>query len=338
MGYSFSAGTSDWPGVLDIAQGDTDSSDNPFWEAVSGLLKTPSAKQKACQGVKPILIDAGEITQPYPWAPNIVDMQVFRVGQFLIIASPSEVTTMSGRRWRSAIAEEAATFLDEDPIVVLAGPANTYAHYVATPEEYSVQRYEGASTLFGEHELNAYINLTVSNLGYLKPDSTSSPSPGPSPPDNRDSSLSFITGVVYDAAPIGSSFGKVLQKPDSSYSLGAVVNVTFQGANPRNNLRLEETFAAIEQKVDGTWTQVRDDADWFLVYTWFVPSIILPDSINTIRRRTNWLLGYSEVDITWETAGNAEAGTYRVKYYGDKKSILGSISAFTGTSGEFMLS
>ncbi|KAH6894370.1 Neutral/alkaline nonlysosomal ceramidase [Thelonectria olida] len=324
MGYSFAGGTSDWPGgISDLTQGDTDSSDNPFWAAVSGLLKTPSAEQKACQQPKPILIDAGEIKAPYAWAPNIVDIQVLRVGQLVIIISPSEATTMSGRRWREAVAKEAASFLDKDPIVVLGGPSNTYAHYVATPEEYMVQRYEGASTIFGKHELDAYINLTVSNLDFLAPDSSELPSAGPSPPDNRKTSLSFITGVVYDTAPIGSSFGKVLKKPDSKYSLGSAVNVTFQGANPRNNLRLEGTFAAIEQKIDGEWEQVKDDADWFLVYTW---------------RRTNWVLGHSEVDITWETSGNAEAGTYRVKYYGDRKNILGAISAFTGTSSEFVLS
>ena len=38
----------------------------------------------------------------------------------------------------------------EDAYVVIGGPANTYAHYVATKEEYTVQRYEGASTIFGK--------------------------------------------------------------------------------------------------------------------------------------------------------------------------------------------
>ena len=38
----------------------------------------------------------------------------------------------------------------DDAYVVIAGPANTYGHYVATKEEYSVQRYEGASTIFGQ--------------------------------------------------------------------------------------------------------------------------------------------------------------------------------------------
>ncbi|KAK7429704.1 hypothetical protein QQZ08_003730 [Neonectria magnoliae] len=323
LGYSFAAGTSDWPGFFDFTQGDSGDPDaNPLWAAVSGLLKTPSAAQKACHGAKPILLDVGEMSKPYAWSPNIIDIQVLRVGQLVIIVSPSEATTMSGRRWKSAVAEEATGFLDEEPIVVLGGPANTYAHYVTTPEEYEVQRYEGASTMFGPHELDAYINLTVTNLGYLAPGSTKLPDQGTAPPDNRDDSLSFITGVAYDTAPIGRPFGKVLTQPASAPRLGDVVTVTFQGANPRNNLRLEGTFAAVEQKIDGEWTRVRDDADWFLVYSW---------------RRTNWVLGHSEVDVSWETSGNAEEGTYRVRYYGDSKSVLGSVSAFTGTSREFEL-
>lgn len=42
--------------------------------------------------------------------------------------------------------------LGPDAYVVLSGPANAYGHYVTTREEYSVQRYEGASTVFGPCE------------------------------------------------------------------------------------------------------------------------------------------------------------------------------------------
>lgn len=324
LGFSFAAGTSDWPGAFDFVQGDSGAPNNPFWSVVGGLLKAPGPQQVACQQPKPVLLDVGEISTPYAWTPNIVDIQMLRVGQFVIIVSPSEATTMAGRRWKAAVAKQAATFLDEDPIVVLGGPANSYSHYCATPEEYDIQRYEGASTLFGRNELNAYINLTVSNMHYLEPESTGAPSQGVLPPDNRQNMISFITNVVQDNAPIGKSFGNVLVQPNPTYSIGSVVNVTFQAANPRNNLRQEGTFAAIEQQgSNGQWTQVRDDSDWFLVYTW---------------RRTNFILGYSEVDITWETYGNAQPGTYRVKYYGDSKSLFGSISQFTGTSNSFTLS
>jgi neutral ceramidase len=325
LGYSFAAGTSDWPGAFDFTQADSGSPDaNPIWAIVSGLLKEPSPAQKACQGAKPVLLDVGELDTPYAWSPNIVDIQLLRVGQFVIIISPSEATTMAGRRWRNAIQEAAASIItDTEPTVVLGGPANTYAHYLATTEEYGIQRYEGASTLYGPFELQAYINLTVSNIQYLAPSATSSPPPGPSPPDNRDNSLSFITGVVFDAAPIGSSFGDVTSQPNASYARGAVVNTTFVGANPRNNLRLEGTFAAVEKLSGSTWTQVRDDSDWSLVYTW---------------TRTNTILGYSDVTISWETESTADTGTYRVKYYGDWKNLIGGgITGFEGTSNNFTL-
>jgi len=40
---------------------------------------------------------------------------------------------------------------------VIAGLSNTYSDYITTFEEYSVQRYEGASTIFGPYTLLAYI-------------------------------------------------------------------------------------------------------------------------------------------------------------------------------------
>ena len=43
--------------------------------------------------------------------------------------------------------------------VVVAGLTNTYSSYITTFEEYGVQRYEGASTIFGPHTLDAYIQV-----------------------------------------------------------------------------------------------------------------------------------------------------------------------------------
>ena len=46
-----------------------------------------------------------------------------------------------------------------DVRVVIAGLTNTYSSYITTIEEYGVQRYEGASTIFGPHTLDAYIQV-----------------------------------------------------------------------------------------------------------------------------------------------------------------------------------
>lgn len=330
LGYSFAAGTSDGPGAFDFTQNDPNAPNaSPIWRVVSGALKSPSEEQKRCHFPKPILLDVGEITSPYLWTPNIVDVQVFRVGQLFIIVSPGEATTMAGRRWKEAVQDAAPSLTPSgsstiDPVVVIGGPANSYTHYISTSEEYGIQRYEGASTLYGPFTLNAYINLTLSYLSYLCPDSVSLPAPGPSPPNNVNRSLSFITGVIYDNPPIFKSYGDVQIDVDRLYTIGSRVSTKFVAANPRNSLRLEQTYAAIE-KLDlesGEWVRVRDDSDWSLIFNW---------------KRTSEVLGTSEVEIVWESEAWAAPGRYRVRYYGDSKAVGGKITAFEGTSGEFIL-
>ncbi|KAH0536738.1 hypothetical protein FGG08_006410 [Glutinoglossum americanum] len=327
LGYSFAAGTTDGPGAFDFRQNNSgDPNANPMWAVVGGFLKSPSEEQKACHYPKPILLDVGEVSTPYEWTPNIVDIQLLRAGQLIFIVSPGEATSMSGRRWKEAIADAVSNtgIIGEgvDPLVVLGGPANTYAHYITTEEEYCVQRYEGASTLYGPNTLNAYINISVSYVPYLATKANKSPPTGPSPPNNVNTSLSFITGVVYDNPPYGRSFGEVIADVNPSYAKGDIASVTFVGANPRNNLRLEGTFIAVEKRNrDGSWTAVRDDNDWSLVYAW---------------KRTSSMLGTSEVTATWEVDGTA--GTYRFRYYGDSKTpFSGLVHEFTGVSSIFKI-
>jgi len=40
--------------------------------------------------------------------PSIVDVQILRVGQFVILCVPGEMTTMAGRRLRNAVADKVA--------------------------------------------------------------------------------------------------------------------------------------------------------------------------------------------------------------------------------------
>ncbi|CBY01305.1 hypothetical protein LEMA_P000920.1 [Plenodomus lingam JN3] len=69
---------------------------------------------------------------------------------------------------------------------------------------------------------------------------------------------------------------------------------------------------------------MRTDADWELVFHW---------------KRVNGLLGTSEALIEWDSAGlgGAEAGTYRLRYYGDSRAVGGKVSAFQGASAPFRL-
>ena len=327
LGYSFAAGTTDGPGVFDFKQNNTDSPNaSPVWAVVSGFLRDPSAEQRACHHSKPILLDVGEIHNPYLWTPNIVDVQLLRVGQLIMIVSPGEATTMAGRRWRKSIQTSASASSltgSSAPIVVLGGPANSYTHYIATEEEYGVQRYEGASTLYGPHTLNAHINLTTHYLHYLANDCTEIPDPGPSPPIHTNKSLSFITGVVFDRAPFFKSFGAVISDVKAIYHLGDTVEVTFVGANPRNDLRLEDTYTAVERFYNGKWKRIRDDSDWDLIFHW---------------KRTSSVLATSEVRVEWVIEDRTQKGRYRIRYWGASKTPLtGKIVQFEGVSGSFLV-
>ncbi|KAL0061431.1 hypothetical protein AAF712_011725 [Marasmius tenuissimus] len=297
LGFSFAGGTTDGPGAFDFVQGDNDTqTQNPFWELVKGVVTPlPSAEQKACQSPKPILLNVGYAHTPYEWSASTVDIQILRVGNFVMLIMPGELTTMAGRRIREAIRAEliSSGIIGSNAYVVVAGPANTYGHYVTTREEYGVQRYEGASTIYGQYTLEAYIEKYSSLLPYLgdnKP--TTTPASDAPPAEQTSKAISLRTGVVFDAAPIGKKFGDVLTDVRTSgpYRAGETVIVQFVGANPRNNLRLEGTFLSVEQQVSGEFKAVKSDSHPSTIFRWnrdstvSMPHINLEASIDLRRR------------------------------------------------------
>ncbi|KAF6266801.1 neutral ceramidase [Scenedesmus sp. NREL 46B-D3] len=162
MGFSFAAGTTDGPGAFDFIQGDT--TGNPFWNLVRDFLSPPSQQQQACQAPKPILLNTGAIKQPYPWQPDVTEASVMRLGNFVMVGVPGEFTTMAGRRMRAAVAGTIGGAWGAGLQVVVSGLSGTYSSYITTWEEYQVQRYEGASTLYGPHTLDAYIQTVLELL------------------------------------------------------------------------------------------------------------------------------------------------------------------------------
>jgi neutral ceramidase len=160
IGDATAAGTTDGAGDLSFVQGTNVSSgnQNTFLNKLGNILSEPTPEQTACQGEKPIFINTGEIKIPAEWTPNVVPIQMFRIGNVWILAVPSEFTTMSGRRLRNTVRNrlERAGVATKDTVIVIAGLSNEYCQYCATYEEYGDQRYEGASTLFGPHTLAAY--------------------------------------------------------------------------------------------------------------------------------------------------------------------------------------
>ncbi|CAI9297995.1 unnamed protein product [Lactuca saligna] len=317
MGFAFAAGTTDGPGAFDFKQGDN--TGNPFWKLVRNLLKTPSQEQKDCQQPKPILLDTGEMKVPYDWAPSILPVQILKIGQMVILSVPGEFTTMAGRRLRDAVS---AVFKGKVHVVI-AGLTNTYSQYITTFEEYEMQRYEGASTLYGPNTLSAYIQEFTKLATAIVTGKTVEA--GPPPPDLLSKQIGLLPPVVVDSTPLGVKFGDVSTDVprNSTFKKGDTLTVVFWSACPRNDLMTEGTFALVELlQGQDTWVPVYDDDDICLRFKWSRPSK---------------LSAQSHATIEWRIPQSTVPGVYRVSHFGASKSLFGSISHFSGSSSAFVV-
>ncbi|HNW97976.1 MAG TPA: neutral/alkaline non-lysosomal ceramidase N-terminal domain-containing protein [Bacteroidales bacterium] len=101
---------------------------------------------------KPIMWPVGKAT-PYPLVPNVVPIQLIKIGKLAIAGIPGEMTTMAGRRLRTSIHDVFGSDISE---IALNTYANAYSYYITTKEEYEIQNYEGAVTIYGPYTLAAY--------------------------------------------------------------------------------------------------------------------------------------------------------------------------------------
>ena len=319
LGYGFAAGTTDGPGSFAFEQGKKTS--NPFWNTIGSFLSVPSDNQRECHHPKPILLNTGEAKRPYAWDPNSVPISLFKIGRLFILSVPCEFTTMAGRRLRRFIRALLIQRGFDEPEITIAGLANSYTHYVTTFEEYSGQRYEAASTLYGPHTLSAYIQefgRLVNDLFDGKKSATDDP-----PADLLKKQWSLIPPVGLDLIGVGQKFGSVAVETKDSYVRGTeTVSVSFRSANPRNNLRTEDTFLTVDILLeDGTWETRYSDGDWSTSFFWH-PSVDF--------------LGASFARISWEIPNDATQGLYRICHYGTRKTLFGGAEWMTINSPDWL--
>jgi hypothetical protein len=86
-----------------------------------------------------------------PWVPDVLPLQLLRIGDFAMLAVPFETTTVAGRRLRATLCD----YLPDTRMAVVATYASAYVGYLTTFEEYQVQHYEAGYTVFGPHSLGA---------------------------------------------------------------------------------------------------------------------------------------------------------------------------------------
>ncbi|WP_158885782.1 neutral/alkaline ceramidase [Amycolatopsis anabasis] len=312
IGASMLAGsTEDGPGIP-IPEGIK----NPFIDWLGGIdAPIPRALADA-QAPKLVAVPFGAM-KPYPWAPEVLPLQIVRIGQLYLVAGPAEYTIVAGLRIRRTVAAELGVPLEN---VLMQGYANAYSQYVTTPEEYDSQQYEGASTLFGRYTLPAYQQEFARLAAAMR--AGRPVERGPAPRDLTGKLINFQPGVVFDSAPLFKAFGDVLTEAQGSYRRGERVSVEFVTGHPKNNLRRGQTFLEVQRLVDGAWVRHADDGDWATKFHW-----------------TRTFVAESKATITWDIPANTPVGKYRIVHHGDwKNGWNGAITAFRGTSRAFVVS
>lgn len=314
FGYAMAAGTEDGRGPVDwFYEGQLES--NIFIDAITGMLARPTEELCQCQAPKPILLPTG-LTRPYPWTPEVLPLSIHRIGRLAIVAMPTEITTMAGRRVRETVKEALDGAVDH---VVIAALSGAYANYCTTPEEYEAQNYEGGSTLFGKWTLPAYQQELAALATAMR--NNQPVDPGPTPRDLSNEQLTFQTGVVLDNTPIFKSFGDVDKQPGSRYGNGATVEVHFWTGHPRNNLNTEASFFEVQRKQNGAWVTLFTDGDWNTIYRW---------------KRIDPVWGTSLAQCFFTIDEGTPRGTYRIVHRGHyKNGWNGRIYSLSGTSRSF---
>ena len=134
---------------------------------------------------KPVVLMPGIETPSV--APQVLPVQLLRIGTIAVLGIPGELTTMAGRRLRGTVLDALTSAGVEH--VALGTYANEYSQYVTTLEEYGSQQYEGASTLFGPHTLEAYQRVAGGLAAAIVQgdpvDAGPAPTPWTSPPQRR---------------------------------------------------------------------------------------------------------------------------------------------------------
>lgn len=338
IGYSFAAGAEDGPSGVSMFHEGMTADDYPIDGSQNSILIT--SVQKAI-GIfpyfdtiigtkypelwevhypKPILFATSQ-GKPYPWTPEVLPIQIIKIGNLSIIAVPSEVTTMSGRRLIKTIKQ---TLDKESPNnkVVLSGVSNSYAEYIATPEEYDLQHYEGASTHFGKWTLNAYIQ-EFDKLANAIVNNTEVPS-GPTPRNLINDQMCYQTDVVLDNTPIGKKFGDIEQNVKTTYKAGETATVSFWSGHPKNDLKTQSTYLEVQKRSGNQWITVATDNDFETKYQW---------------KRIDSVWGTSLSIISWDIPKDVVPGEYRIVHSGSYKNGWdGKVYPYSGVSGTFTVS
>ena len=257
MGVAFGAGCTDGHGAEFFIQGTNNAyveenlgGEDWIWFKIRDFLMNfltddpPNREEYECHGAKPTLLPTGWADKPYKWHPDTIELGVYRIGEFFMLAVPGEFTTMAGRYLREAVRQKIREYVDYDPIIVITGLSNIYTHYITTVPEYEAQRYEAGSVIYGPNTLAAYTTELKSLVADLLEDKKTVQ--GQPNPDLSDLMVECLQlpgdDLPFESNPIGT----VVKQPESLVIKTPIehnqfeVEAVFVGGNPRNLVEYQD--------------------------------------------------------------------------------------------------
>lgn len=99
----------------------------------------------------------------HSWTPQVLPVQILKIGTIAIVAFSFEITTVASWRLRKTV--ENVLFKAGFEHVILSPYSNSFNGYITTFEEYQVQAYEGGHNVFGQWSLNALQQISA-NLAH----------------------------------------------------------------------------------------------------------------------------------------------------------------------------
>ena len=318
-GYSFAGGsTEDGGGHFLFREGMTEQS--IFLDFLIGfLLDVPKWTEfvRKCQSPKAILFVTG--AGDTPQQSQIRSITIARIGQVAILALPTEITTMAGRRLRETVQAHLGDWATH---VVLAGYSNGYAGYVTTPEEYLLQQYEAGHTLHGRWTLPAYQQVAAELATALK---------------NKSEIISTLayddwrgkspTQQLYEASEEGKAgiSAKHLRQEiaipleKKKYEKGDLITAGFYSGNPTATYDREQIFMGVEMLQGTSWIEIGNDYDWSTKIRWGQDD----ESEGLIAK------------LSWQSAKDSQSGQYRIRHKGNFARPGGGVENINETSTIF---
>jgi len=154
----------------------------------------------------------------------------------------------------------------------------------------------GGSTIFGPHQLEAYIQQSLRLADHLA--NGTAPKSDPPPVDFTSKLLDTTPSLKTESAPHGKAFGDVLADAPATVAAGSVVEAAFVGGSLRNAPSDVESFLRVERQVEGSWQVVALDGD-------------VETRLHAAREDSHVRVG-----IRWDVPASQPAGNYRISHSG----------------------